>query len=373
MRTNHTTLIICEGEKTEPLFFKSLLDYIEKEKKELDTIVTLRPEPPEEEDEEVKPKPQKHKPPRKTRKTHKVEKIDKEQKKKTEGYPLNWVMEGKAELNDETFDEVWVVFDHDNHPKRKEAFDEADIKVNEKKVQIAFSSRSFEYYLLVHFEKIYRTFEKTDCKFDENVGKGRKKRSKDQRNTKFVRCSTSPSKYPELDCYGKICLNGYAHAKGYWNNSDDENSKDKKDFFQEIEGKLELGYENAAWVRYMSEQHQGTEPIYERNPYLTTDNIVKRLLLNREKHVWINAFSNQSIDGLKIWIVSNHLYIRNETNVSIVLSSITAIYRTDEKTFGNQQIIFPTKDVKFDISEYLKTNVEYFKIKYGKYNIMISL
>jgi hypothetical protein len=187
--TNHTTLIICEGEKTEPLFFKSILDFIEADKTRiLDTILTLRPEPPAE-DEKIEPKPQKHKPARKTRTTHKIEKIDAEEKiKKTGGYPLNWVLEGKTELDDGTFDEVWVVFDHDNHPKRKEAFEAAAIEVNEKKVQIAFSSRSFEYYLLIHFEKIYHKFEKTDCKFDKNIGKGQVKRTKsDKRQTKNIR------------------------------------------------------------------------------------------------------------------------------------------------------------------------------------------
>ncbi|NJN77601.1 MAG: RloB domain-containing protein [Saprospiraceae bacterium] len=141
-------MIICEGENTEPLFFKSILGFIEADKtRKLDTIVTLRPEPPAE-DEKIESKPQKHKPARKTRKTHKIEKIDKEEKtKKTEGYPLNWVLEGKTELDDGTYDEVWVVFDHDNHPRRKEAFEEAEIEVNGRKVQIAFSSRSFEYYI----------------------------------------------------------------------------------------------------------------------------------------------------------------------------------------------------------------------------------
>lgn len=45
----------------------------------------------------------------------------------------------------------------------KEAFKEAEKEIDGKTVNIAFSSRSFEYYLLLHFEYLYYDFQSTEC------------------------------------------------------------------------------------------------------------------------------------------------------------------------------------------------------------------
>lgn len=73
------------------------------------------------------------------------------------------------------YDEVWVFFDKDGHPKAKEAFEMARItEIDGKKINIAFSSRCFEYYLLLHFEPLYRAFEKSECN-GKNYSKGKRK------------------------------------------------------------------------------------------------------------------------------------------------------------------------------------------------------
>ena len=60
---------------------------------------------------------------------------------------------------------------------------------------------------------------------NSDSSKVQKKRSKDQRDIKFVRCATNL--FPTLDCHGEKCINGYALSKGYWNNTENENSKSK--------------------------------------------------------------------------------------------------------------------------------------------------
>ena len=57
--------------------------------------------------------------------------------------------EKKEKKNGNPYDKIWVVFDHDNHPNRKKAFD------NSKKegFSIAFSAIAFEIWFLVHFGK----------------------------------------------------------------------------------------------------------------------------------------------------------------------------------------------------------------------------
>lgn len=44
-----------------------------------------------------------------------------------------------------------------------EAFEEAGKVIDGKVIHIAFSSRSFEYYLLLHFEYVYHSFVATEC------------------------------------------------------------------------------------------------------------------------------------------------------------------------------------------------------------------
>ncbi|UCH96309.1 MAG: RloB domain-containing protein [Candidatus Aminicenantes bacterium] len=51
-------------------------------------------------------------------------------------------------------DEVWAVFDKNGYTKHNEAFK----KVKNKHVKIAFSSISFEYWILLHFEYTTRSF-----------------------------------------------------------------------------------------------------------------------------------------------------------------------------------------------------------------------
>ena len=62
----------------------------------------------------------------------------------------------------EGVDESWAVYDKDEHPKHEEAMAEAIKIIDGKKVNIAFSSRSFEYYLLLHFEYLYYSFDATE-------------------------------------------------------------------------------------------------------------------------------------------------------------------------------------------------------------------
>ena len=55
-------------------------------------------------------------------------------------------------------DELWAVFDRDGCTKHPEAFNKAE--ANE--IRIAFSSISFEYWILLHFKYTTRPFSKAD-------------------------------------------------------------------------------------------------------------------------------------------------------------------------------------------------------------------
>ena len=84
--------------------------------------------------------------------------------------PLRYVAHARLlEERSGIYEEIWAVFDKNGHTYHKEAFILAEEKVNNKKVNIAFSSRSFEQWILLHFEKSSKPFEKTSCK--DNNGK----------------------------------------------------------------------------------------------------------------------------------------------------------------------------------------------------------
>ena len=158
----------------------------------------------------------------------------------------------------EGVDESWAVYDKDEHPKHEEAMAEANKIIDGKKVNIAFSSRSFEYYLLLHFEYLYYSFDATEC--GERI-KGKKQ---------IYECGTS--KNPDKDCNGKKCINGYARKHGYW-----MESKSSVSTFPLVKDKLLKGMINACRLRTESDS-KTDEPIYKRNPYTNVDILVGRLI-----------------------------------------------------------------------------------------------
>lgn len=69
--------------------------------------------------------------------------------------PIELVKEAKrrqqtARKEKNSFDEIWIIMDHDNHPNLKQAFDMAKAQ---KKIYLALSIICFEIWLLLHFEK----------------------------------------------------------------------------------------------------------------------------------------------------------------------------------------------------------------------------
>lgn len=110
-------LLICEGTKTEPNFFAAFRD--DKDKCKVEGEIVIQPKPSlAQEDIDVQ--------------LNRGSSIRKKRALKNAAddlppivfpgpQPLNWVKAGISNLD--TFEEVWCVFDKDEHPTRKEAFD----------------------------------------------------------------------------------------------------------------------------------------------------------------------------------------------------------------------------------------------------------
>jgi hypothetical protein len=287
--------IVCEGDKTEPLFFTDLCDTFYYKDAAMD--VRTIPQPPAVQEEEATEAS--------TRrgsyqgKKRKVNTNSNEEVKITGAPPLKWVSYARQILS-EGVDESWAVYDKDEHPLHKEAVEEANREVNGKKVNIAFSSRSFEYYLLLHFEYLYYRFEKTECG-DRSKG-----------NKHIYECGTG--KHPEHDCHGKRCINGYAREHGYW-----KESKSSVSTFPLVKDRLLTGIVHACRLRSESDRETNL-PFYERNPYTNVDHLVGRLI-GYETVGFSQAFQiKEHGHDWSVMLDDNGLTIENRSSVSEIIS-----------------------------------------------------
>ncbi|MBX2927736.1 MAG: RloB domain-containing protein [Saprospiraceae bacterium] len=270
----YSVLIVCEGGHTEPNYFKGIREEVIAQGLWTEGIeITIRPKPPL--DEEDTPAPSRHKKARARRQlkagieTVPVPDVEEEYK----AYPTRFVREAQKGLEDGAFDEAWAVFDKDYHPRHAEAFQLAAMPVNGKYAQIAFSSISFEHWVLLHFEKNAAAFLKSECK---NPSKA------------VIHCGTGGH---SEDCYGAKCVAGYMRACGYL---PDYSKQANIDLFSALKISTHQAVENASWLR----SKVSGVPVFTLNPYTDVDILVARLLKLENQYLWLkpNTFwANEDI------------------------------------------------------------------------------
>lgn len=338
-------LIICEGEVTEPEYF-ALLRKISLELKAWDAI-EIRPKPRE--DQSATNTPSTHKTPRPKRTFKNVVVIEDDDPILAEydfkSQPISWVKEARDGLKDETYDEVWAVFDFDGRTKTESAFKLAQEKINDKAVNIAFSSVAFEHWLLLHFERNATSFRKSQCR----------------NKKKIIRCGEGTD---ARDCQGIHCLIGYMRNKGYLAPS----ASTKKgvgysillnDFIQN----RKTAYENAIWLRYVV-SHNLLKP-YTINPSTNVDILVQRLLGEEQEITW--GRFDQSIPWHEIEIrasISNKSLIinfnnRSKTSLLINGNDVAVLISTDTIHFNPhpQTVIIGSQEQK-EITESIAESKE---------------
>ena len=304
--------IICEGEKTEPLFFTSLCDLLIDGVYDIgDCDIKTIPQAnvPEEESTTVDRGFYKGKK-RKINETKKIEQVV------IKGVPpLKWVRFAREQLS-EGVDETWAVFDMDDHPAHKLAFEEAEKVIDGKIVNIAFSSRSFEYYLLLHFEYLYNNFQFTECG--------------ERKNGKKVSCNCMTTHALEKSCNGERCINGYARMMNYW-----EETKSSESTFPLVENQLRVGIINAHKLRRESDIFESA-PIYERNPYTNVDRLVCRLIKTEVFDAGTTCLYTDAGDRLDIWVDKNIIVILNKSDrTTIIKSGLLKKYNSKTKKITN--------------------------------------
>ena len=241
--------IVCEGVKTENFY---LTDFIECEgllKERFHIIPATVEEEPIQRANNKRPQKQLKK---LTGQYHQLIESDPNDYNKFKAQPLCYVREAFMMKEELGCDEVWAMFDQDGHASHKEAFAYAE----QNKVKIAFSSRSFEQWVLMHFEDGNKTFEKTECK-KQNKQTATKKKANGC--NKLIQCLDNAE-----------CLCGYIRRK----HIPSYTKSDSKLYTKHLKPKLQDAICHAKQLRL----NIGDSPIYEKNPYCNIDELITRML-----------------------------------------------------------------------------------------------
>lgn len=279
-KLNRSILIVCEGTKTEPDYFayiatnitysKGLWDYIE-----ICDNKTIPKDIPISAPTELGKRKKRHftnPNKRKIGEQNVLKELYKylygeeegvEEYENIKAVPLRYVAQAQLiEEEQQMYEELWAVFDKDEHSHHREAYERAEKEVNGKKVQIGFTSRSFEHWLLLHFEKNKTQFSSSECKDGKKNPIG---------------CNSAQG------CMGKICLAGYIRTKTPLKDYQKSNSKEDQKIMMELllqPKYLKKAFENAIWLRneIQNDNALKEKKYYELNPYTDVDILVKKLI-----------------------------------------------------------------------------------------------
>jgi hypothetical protein len=189
--------------------------------------------------------------------------------------PVNMVKEAKK--SQISYDEVWVVFDKDRD--RDQLNLQAIELASKAKIKVAFSSISFEEWVLLHFEKSTTAFQRSDCE------------------SRGLQCT----------CSGTICASTYIKLNHY-----PTYVKGRAKLYDELSNKRDIALEFTAWLKY---HHSPIKNYHLLNPYTDVDNLVSLLFeIPIIRYTGINnSFSFEGID----FCVTNHLTTNNIITFSI--------------------------------------------------------
>lgn len=274
-----TILIVCEGERTEPDYFEKIRNNIISINE--DIYIKIDPIPKNEKDEQERIELENQRQGRKSRQiknTH-IQFTELEVEDEYLTQPVFYVRKAQLGLVDSVYDEVWAVYDKDGHAAHEQAFDLAKNIIEEKKVNVAFNSIAFEYWILLHFESNSTSFEKSMC---------RTNLPDDKKEYHFCGENTHA-----LDCQGVSCVCGRIVNQNYLSYVGG-----KKEFlFSEYFGMINQAIERA--VNLKNSYIGSTLPVYDLNPYTTTHRIVFKLLqLPEVDYTWFEYGDIQNNENL---------------------------------------------------------------------------
>lgn len=219
---------------------------------------------------------------------------------KYKAQPTRYVREAELFVINDGYHEAWAVYDHDNFSDH--AF--AESHAREANVNIAFSSISFEEWILVHFERNSRPFCKSVCK----------------KHGEDIMCGTGVH---TDDCHGHVCVGGHIREQRYI----PEYGKSMSGLFQQLFDRHKIAIVNAAWLRSLHRDRH----FWECNPFTTVDSLIGRLLDYKQDYAWIPNTDNFTILRTDLSLVGQT--IKNIGTISVAFdyeifdANMTSIFK----------------------------------------------
>lgn len=251
----NNVVIVCEGADTEYQYFTELAADVRKKQPERFGRIKVVPTPEEKaaSDERRRAYKRRMRPGTTPLMLYYVkEDMSKAEYDKNRSQPARYVREAQLFMLEDGYTEAWVVFDKDVHPGHKRAWELAQSNPS---VSIAFSSYSFEEWLLCHFEKNGHAYHRSLCKRRD--------------------CGINGA-----GCKGRDCLIGRLRTKGYIPNF----IKSQANLYSGLlSTRLENAFVNAAWLRKVC----SAPVIYDKNPYTDVDKLVLHLLDINTRYDWV--------------------------------------------------------------------------------------
>jgi len=197
-----------------------------------------------------------------------------EDRPKTTPYQLYEI--AKEVLDTGIADFAWIVFDKDNHPRLPATFAGAAAA----NIKIAFSSRSFEEWVLLHFQKNSTPFNATGCD-----------------NAPYCGTAGTPN------CTPTNCLTGHIRRQNF---IPAYSKQTTFDLFGEINGNTDIALVNTAWLRAQvgASVNVAQPALHLLNPYTDVDQLIHQLTQNELLIEWGNANTNVTLSR---WIVNAEL------------------------------------------------------------------
>jgi len=203
--------------------------------------------------------------------------------------PVHMVKEAKK--NKSYYDEIWVVFDKD---RDRDTLNQNAITLADKsKIKIAFSSISFEHWLILHFERCVHPFDRSDC---------------ESRSTRAMAIICT--------CDGTICAKTYLKKPTLY----PAYKKGKSLLYDDLKNRNVIAIENAAWIR--KKQPHNTD-IHLLNPFTDVDNLLVELL-NLEQVIYLFIGDTFTFEGVNISIIE-HKRNANAISVELAINNIGTI------------------------------------------------
>lgn len=278
---DNNIVIVCEGSETEAPYFEALKEEVQRVNPQKYAKILIVPIV----DEQVRPsvsrtdkKKRTLKPAERTYWYHQEE--SQELYDEYCAQPVKYVREAELFMQIDGFVEAWAVFDHDNIDvcHRRKAFEHAESIDN---LNIAFSSVAFEEWILSHFERNHKAFEKAQCK----------------ERGKAIDCGKNHG----IGCNGNRCLAGYLRKQLYL----PDYEKNDHSLFDTLRSRFNIAQINAAWMRHLQDG-----PVYERNPYTDVDKLVARMLEVHTDYEWIRLGEVFTYMGAKIKVTKDEYGVR---------------------------------------------------------------